>query len=289
MFVKKHCSPRKDKINISCLSKSLLIKIAKVLNKKYGAKIKIKKQSKKKLYDAIKNKLKTKECKSELCWKNIDQISNALNEKEKKEFKNSFRPLRPQTWEKNPNTWLNTTDINNVMEQYEKKYPYFQYYGATPIDFNLKYGDSCMVSDLCKINLNNLNNKECIGMVFNTDKHDEPGQHWFSMYIDNVGKNMPNPAIYYFDSATSVQKMEELPAQILQLMEKLQEQSNYKFDIYYNDIKHQRGSTECGIYCLYFLTEMLKGISFKKLIQRNLTDRKIEKYRNIFFIDNKII
>ena len=70
MFVKKHCSPRKGKINISCLSKNLLIKIAKVLNKNYGAKIKIKKQSKKKLYDAIKNKLKTKECKSELCWKN---------------------------------------------------------------------------------------------------------------------------------------------------------------------------------------------------------------------------
>ena len=109
------------------------------------------------------------------------------------------------------------------------------------------------------------------------------------MYIDNVGKNMPNPAIYYFDSATSVQKMEELPSQILQLMEKLQEQSNYKFDIYYNDIKHQRGSTECGIYCLYFLTEMLKGTPFKKLIQRNLTDKKIEKYRNICGIDKKII
>ena len=123
----------------------------------------------------------------------------------------------------------------------------------------------------CNIYLNQLNTgflcKKHIDM--NTDKHNESGEHWFSIFIDLIGKNRNIPTIYYFDSATSVQKMEELPSQILQLMEKLQEQSNYKFDIYYNDIKHQRGSTECGIYCLYFLTEMLKGTPFKKLIQRN--------------------
>ena len=60
-----------------------------------------------------------------------------------------------------------------------------------------------MVSDLCKVNLRDLlnNNKKCMGIVFNTDPHNASGQHWFSIYIDLVGKNIKtNQLIYYFDS-----------------------------------------------------------------------------------------
>jgi hypothetical protein len=287
MFEKKHCSPRKDKIEHSCLSKDLLIKIAKLINQRYGGKIKINKRSKKKLYEDISNKLSKEECNTESCWRKIDKIMNGLSEEERKEFKNSFRPLQPSIWEDKPNTWLNTTDINRVMTQYEHKYPQFKYYPATPIDFNLKYGETCMVSDLCTINLKELKNKKSIGLVFNTDTHTQSGEHWFSVFVDLVGVNLSKPTIYYFDSATAVKDLEEIPAQILNLIETLQEQSNNMFDIYYNDIKHQYGSTECGVYCLHFLTEMLKGKSFEKYINSSLTDKKIEKYRNIFFIDNK--
>jgi hypothetical protein len=288
-FEKKHCSPRKDKLESSCLSKELLISIAKIINQNYDGKIKIKKRSKKKLYEDISKKLKSPECNSESGWRKIDKVMRNLSEKERKEFKNSFRPFQPEKWNDKPNTWLNTTDINHVMEQYENKYPHFKYYPATPIDFNLKYGDTCMVSDLCTIDLDELKDKKSLGLVFNTDPHDKSGQHWFSVYVDLVGVNLPKPTIYYFDSATSVKSIEELPVQILNLIEKLQGQSNHMFDIYYNDIKHQYGNTECGVYCLHFLTEMLKGIPFEKYINRNLTDKKIEKYRKIFFIDNKII
>ena len=150
------------------------------------------------------------------------------------------------------------------MGQYEKKYPYFKYYGATPIDFHLKTGNQCLVSDICDINVNTMKNKKCVGFVFNTDKHDKPGQHWFSMFVDLVGINREKPTIYYFDSATAIHNIEDVPIQILDLIEKLQGQSNDKFDIFYNDIQHQQGDTECGIYCIHFLTEMLKGISFEK-------------------------
>ena len=30
-------------------------------------------------------------------------------------------------WKYEPKKWLNTTDINNVLEQYELKYPNFKY------------------------------------------------------------------------------------------------------------------------------------------------------------------
>lgn len=284
MFDKRHCSPSKRDIEVSCLSKKLLIKIAKILNKEYKANIKIKKSSKKKLFDEISNKINGNKCNKESCWITIDKISSKLTNSEIKEIKQHFRPFQPKEWGKNPNTWLTTTDINQVMKQYEIKYPYFKYYGATPIDFNLKFGNTCMVSEICKIDLEKLKDKKCIGMVFNTDPHNKSGQHWFSMYIDVTGINNVNPSIYYFDSATPVKKLEDIPMQILKLIETLQIQSDSMFDIFFNDIQHQYGDTECGVYCLHFLTEMLKGINFKKYKSGKLTDKKIEKYRDIFFI-----
>ena len=60
------------------------------------------------------------------------------------------------------------------------------------------------------IDLNNMKNKKCIGMVFNTDPHTGGGQHWFSMFIDQEGINMDKPAIYYFDSLfTSIKKLKK--------------------------------------------------------------------------------
>ena len=290
MFKKEHCSPRKDKISSSCLSKKLLISIAKILNRKRGTKIKTKGSSKKKLYSAIQKELKKTECKKESCWITLNIIYNNLSLDERKQFKNSFRPFIPDEWEKKPNTWLNTTDIDNVMKQYEKKYPQFKYYGATPIDFHLKSdGNQCIVSKLCKIDINQLkkDNKKSVGLVFNTDNHLGPGQHWFSMFIDLYGVNRENPSIYYFDSAESIQEINELPKQILDLIEKLQKQNNYHFDILYNDIQHQYGNTECGVYCLHFLTEMLKGKSFENYVKRKLKDKSMERFRNMFFIQTK--
>lgn len=286
MFTKGHCSPRNKNIKHSCLSKDILIKIAKLLNKKYDAKIKIKKTKKDKLFKEITEVMnKNSECKTESCWLNINKIMDGLSSKEKKEIEESFRPEKPDEWKNNPNTWLSTEDINNVMKQYENEFSHFKFFGATPIDFNLKSGNTCMISDLCNININldKLSDKKCIGMVFNTDPHTEGGQHWFSMYVDKEGINMPNPAIYYFDSANPVQKFEEIPEQILELIYKLEEQFNFNFDIYFNDIKHQKGNTECGVYCLHFLTEMLKGKNFYDYIASNLTDKKIETFRDIFF------
>ena len=102
------------------------------------------------------------------------------------------------------------------MSQYEKKYIDFKYFGATPINFDLEESGSCLVSDLCKFNLNDIKNenKKCVGFVFNTDPHDKPGQHWFSMFIDLKGENREKPTIYYFDSATATKEVSKVPRTI---------------------------------------------------------------------------
>ncbi len=276
MYKKRHCSPRR-KNKISCLPEELLLKIAKILNSKKKCKINTS-CSKKALHLQIcKDLNKLTECKDELCWG--DFLKSHLNVDEYEIFTDSFKPPMPLEWNKNPNSWLSTDDINNVMEQYQNKYPKFKYMGAHPIDFALKKNNQCIGDDLCSLNINEMKKDyNSLGMVFNTDPHNEGGEHWFSVYVDMKGNNLPEPTIYYFDSALSKPSKE-----IINLVNKIKKQDP-SFDFLFNDIKHQKGDTECGIYCLHFLTEMLKGKKFQTYIDKRLNDKQMEKYRKKFFI-----
>ena len=158
------------------------------------------------------------------------------------------------------------------------------------LHFDLKtHNNQCKVNDLCNINIKELldDNIKCIGMVFNVDPHTKGGQHWFSMYVDLVGMNMKNkPTIYYFDSISTSITSDE----IKNLIEKLQSQAidnQFTLDLIYNDKNHQKENTECGVYCLHFLTNMLQGTKFKQYLRKPLRDKDMEKYREIFFIRNE--
>ena len=122
-----------------------------------------------------------------------------------------------------------------------------------------------------------------MGVVFNTDPHNASGQHWFSIYIDLVGKNMKNkPTIYYFDSVADNPQQE-----ILEFVQKLQEQfkdMGKTLDVVYNDIKHQYENTECGVYSIHFITSMLKGMQFRNYVNNINSDRQMREMRNLFFV-----
>ncbi len=290
MYIKKHCSPSSEGIGGSCIPRRILMKIATILNKHENCKIN-KRCSVKVLQKNIKKEIdKLTQCSNEYCWEFMETIKEKLPPNEYEILQESFKPLMPEKWKKNPNTWLNTNDIDNVLEQYEDEYPYFKYYGASPIDFDLKtHNNQCKVNDLCNINIKELldDNVKCIGMVFNVDPHTKGGQHWFSMYVDLVGMNRKKkPTIYYFDSiSTSITSNE-----IKNLIEKLQSQAidnQFTLDLIYNDKNHQKENTECGVYCLHFLTNMLQGTKFKQYLRKPLRDKDMEKYREIFFIRNE--
>tara|TARA_B100000214_G_scaffold364127_1_gene330362 strand:- start:166 stop:1029 length:864 start_codon:yes stop_codon:yes gene_type:complete len=285
MFVNGHCSPSKKNNKISCLDYTLLKKIASIL-KKFDYDIKIFK-TKKRLHDEISKYIKKDtDCNKESCWKSIGIIKNELTEKEKELFENSFRPDMPDEWKDNPNAWLSTSDINRVMEQYEDAYPKFQYLGANPIDFDTEISKGkCVSNELCNINIKDIrkDGKDTLGMVFNTDPHDQSGQHWFSLYIDLKGINIiEKPCIYYFDSLASKPKNE-----VVEFVKRVQEQCceiNKDISFLYNDIRHQHNNTECGVYCIHFLVSMLKGKNFKNYIRNKRNDKEMEEFRNFFFI-----
>ena len=275
MYNKKHCSPvsNKNDNKISCLNERLIKKIAKILDIKTDTSLKV-------IHKNISDKIKEiSECETEYCWFTIDKIINKLNSKELNEIKELYKPVLPKKWLSNPREWLNTLDIEKVLNQYAKANKDFYFYGAMPSDYDNT--EVCDIYKLCKINIKNhiKNGIKKIGIVFNTDENDEPGEHWVCIYIDLIGKNSGYPSIYFFDSVGKPPQKN-----IQKAIESIRKQK--KLNYYFNDIKHQKKNTECGVYCIHFLTSMINGTKFRKYIKNIKNDDYMYKYRYFFF--NKI-
>jgi len=144
----KYCAPSNSKgDSISCFDYKALQTIAKTWNKTNKDKIKIVK-NRKKLWKNIEQKMSSM-CNTEWCW--INKVSSSLKHKD------HFKPLKPTVWEEKPNEWLDNFNLEDVMKQYQKKSPDFEFIGPVPIDFDLKNTiGNCIVDELCKIQLSNL-------------------------------------------------------------------------------------------------------------------------------------
>ena len=274
---KQICSIKSKNKYTNCINKNALLKLAKIINKNYGKNII--NTSTNTLHLSISKYFKRKHgCNTDMCWVNnielIDNIPKGLI----KEIKSYFKPTKPKSWKSNKNTWLTNIDINNVLNQYQGKYKHFYYFGAVPDDFNLKSGDRCLVSKLCKFNLSDFKGYDSFSIVFNTDPSTKGGEHWTALYVDLIGKNKKKPCIYYFDSV-GIGPSDN----VLKLITKIQSQSNNKLKYEYNQTSHQKENTECGIYVIHFIISMLKGISFNKYTKNKKSDKFIEKFRGIYF------
>ena len=196
----KFCSPANQNSGFTCFTPQSLIKIAKTWNKKHptnqiSSKLFGGNDTKKKLWAEIKKRLAPETCQNEHCWIS-SKIIKGLDDP--RINYDTFIPRKPNTWKRDPSTWLSTLDIRYVLLQYESKYPEFEFIGPVPIDFDseISFG-TCVVEELCKINMKTLykHHKTKIGIVFNLDPHDMPGSHWVSLFCD-----FTTGGIYYFDS-----------------------------------------------------------------------------------------
>ena len=216
-----YCSPKHSGNNHTCYDNDSLKKIAKNINSKKKANIKVPgkmdDKSRKKLWENIKKNLSFKDkCSDDYCIANTPIVREAISPKQLEE---TFRPVKPESWNLNERKWLSTLDIRPVMKQYEKTDKTFKFIGPVPVDFDSQtFFGSCVSDELCKIEVKNLlkNNKKKLGVVFNLDPHYKSGSHWTAMYT-----NFKNGGIYYFDSYGVLP-----PSEIQRLMLRLKNQSN---------------------------------------------------------------
>ena len=270
------CSPKlkKDQLNFTCYTKDSLHKLKNIWNKKHPDR-KILTNNPRKIWMGLRKALK-ESCNRESCWLRHKCIKEDID-LETRKF--TFAPEAPQIWKKNPTEWLSSTDILNVMRQYEKTYPCFEFIGPSPIDYDnhIAYGE-CVWEELCEFNLLKTlkDGKRKIGIIFNLDKHNQPGSHWVALFIHTKRKE-----IYYLDSYG-----EKIPKRIEKFANKVIKQAlnlGDSYELIENTRRHQFSNSECGMYCLYFIIRMLKGDNFNKFTSKKIPDKLMMKLRKIYF------
>jgi len=218
-------------------------------------------------------------CKGERCWLEKAPIDQ---QKKKALSKKYFRPTMPDNWMNDPDEWLDSNNISDVMKQYEEAFPEFKFFGTNPIDFSAPdpYNPQaakerkCLNDDICKMNLKDMQSqgKTKLGFVYNLDPSNKGGSHWIASFTD-----IPGHRTYYFDSYGM-----KAPPQIARFMRSLTLQDP-KMKLAYNARRFQYGDTECGVYSLYFLIRMLEGDSFKEFCRMAPRDPKMLLYRKWLF------
>jgi hypothetical protein len=204
-----------------------------------------------------------KVCDNQRCWVKQKFIKR-MQEKFKNELeKDTFRPEGPQ----GKFTWLNTSNIDQVMHQYETKYPEFKFLGAVPIDFD----------DLPAYEIKNLDflkliksGKSKIGVIFNTDEHYKQGTHWISLFADlNKGE------VYYSDSY-GVEPEQRIRLFMKRIARFIRDDLKKKPIVDYN-------KSECGMYSINFILRLLRGETFQQLTSNRMPDESVNECRQFYF------
>ena len=293
----KKCAPNKKFTDGSCFTIDSLKLIANEYNKNNNKDIIKITDDKKDMVDKISKSL-SKTCSNQVCWLRTNIVKNLKNEEIND---NTFRPSGPSTGF----DWLSTTNINDVVNQYENKYNDFVFLGALPNDF-----EELPILGLSNINFDDFieDGKTKIGMVINLDTHDQSGSHWVALYtdllknqlyyFDSIG-NKPGPRIKKFNNKIldyMYQKKHKKPLQIGGLIKNIKKNKNNsskyitllsnklnEFDVRYNNIQHQQENSECGVYSINFILRLAKGETFDDVTKNVTTDEKINECRKVYF------
>ena len=199
----------------------------------------------------------------------------------------NLRPPMPLDWKDDPDKWLDSNNIRDVMKQYEEARKDFKFLGPYPIDFasadpylNTPAGsiipikDKCLIGEMCTLNLKAeaAAGKKHIGIIYNLDPHYKNGSHWIANYI-----NIPKKQCYYFDSYGL-----KPPKQIYKFMQWLGIQEP-TIKLGWNGKRFQHSQSECGMYSMYFIDRMLAEEPFLKFCRRAPPDRFMLDMRDWMF------
>ena len=290
MTINKKCAPSKKYVDGSCIPLEYLQEIAIQWNNNNKSNQVVISNNKIKLVNQIEEKLSNK-CDNQSCWLRLNFVKKLENYDL---LNNTLRPEGPR----GKYEWLSTTDIDNVINQYQEKYKEFLFLGAVPYDF-----ESLRFLGIHNLDFNSLekSGKYKIGMVINLDEHYKNGSHWVGLYT-----NLKLNQIYFFDSVGKKPRklIKKYINKILKYLyyktfnKELNINLLYKnknsntiniilnnFDIKYNYIQHQFKDSECGVYSINFITRLVEGETFDNIINNVIKDDKMNEFRKQYFIN----
>lgn len=200
--------------------------------------------------------------------------------------------VKPELEYKNPNDWLSNVNINDVLKEIEKIYPYFQFIDAVMIDDDIP---NCYSKELCDFSLTSLieNNKSSFAIVYNTQTRynnlgeTNPGQHWVALYgmLKKRKGTTYDVFISYFDSNGN-----NIPDVLLRsTIKRLKKEVNKSTK--FNNIKIQNvgkklqyNDGQCGMFVISFILHMLKNIKSNSFHSFEVSDEDMIKFRQKIFL-----
>lgn len=275
-FKRVQCAPKDDKsqLDFTCYSPKGLERLRDLWNARHPDK-RISTNDSREIWTKLKEYMGDC-CSNERDWLRHNFIKHKLS----LEMLNyTFAPKSPEIWKRKPNEWLTSIDILNVMKQYEHAHKDFEFLGPSPIDYDThKVFGECVWEELCNFNLESFirRNIKHIGIVFNLDPHYKEGSHWVALFI-----SIKKGCICFFDSYG-----EKPDPQIKKLMDLVQQQGKeLGLDLHQHWIRkrQQYSDSECGMYCLYFIINMMNGKSVEYFEKHKIPDEKMLSLRKKYF------
>jgi len=250
------------------------------------------------IWTALKQRLRGV-CRNEACW--LKQIAVTATSD------TTFAPEAPKSWIRDPDEWLSSDEIENVMKQYEDKFPAFEFLGPSPSDYSApKLAGVCVWEELCNFSLKKYADAGThqIGIIFNTDPHTEDGSHWVSLFInidrpansannnlkgtgtnDNLkgtGTNANN-YIFFFDS-TGDRPQKEI-REFIKTVTQQGRSLGIRFKYHENRKQHQKRNTECGMYALFMIVNLIEETRTPEEFMRGdrIPDSHMLEFRKEYF------
>jgi hypothetical protein len=266
MKFKNQCSPHlsSESKQFTCFSKSDLVELTKSYNSLGNLNLPVS-LTKRELFDQLSYIFKKNfNCDNEACWIDQEPVIDNLDKKSRDKFQLfTFKPKSPS----GRYFILSTVDINLIMIQYELVHIDFKFLGALPSDtFEIYIGKKELL--VKTIELPNIN---FVSIIFNLDKHNQPGSHWVSVFI-----NKKNKSIEYFDSLGDKPNIN-----IQKTLDFISEK--FDFSILINDVIHQKGDTACGIYAIIFILYKLSYPNNYTYFSTPVRDNKMHPFRKTLF------
>lgn len=274
-FQRERCAPNPNNRNeFSCYTDEALKKMKHLWNLRHPD-CKIETNNPKKIWEQLRDFI-GETCNTESCWLKQKFVENKLD----KELLNyTFAPKKPQEWNNNPTMWLDSRNILSVMKQYENYYKCFDFIGPSPIDYDTHiFEGECVWKELCEFNLEEQirKGKTKIGIIFNLDPHYLPGSHWFACFI-----HIPKQKLYYFDSYG--EPAHKQVHKLFNMIKKQGKKIGMNFTEVHNTLRHQYSDSECGMYSLYFIVEMLKDKNPEHFLKHRIDDKLVMSLRKKYF------
>lgn len=220
-------------------------------------------------------------CRNEACWlKQIVGTTAIAGDA-------TFAPEAPKSWIRDPDEWLSSDEIENVMKQYEDKFPGFEFLGPSPSDYSApKLAGVCVWEELCNFSLKKYvdSGTHQIGVIFNTDPHTEDGSHWVSLFINLANNaNTNNNYIFFFDS-TGDRPQKEI-REFIKTVTQQGRSLGIRFKYHENRKQHQKRNTECGMYALFMIVNLIEGTRTPEEFMRGdrIPDSHMLEFRNEYF------